>query len=843
MGKDTKAKQKRVFEIAKELNISHIEIVKFLEKEGIHCTIMTAVDEATYLKILEEFAREKDIVERVRKERARREAESKRKAEEEARTAARKEQEKIEKEVFQEAFLLIDRALTAVFEFSADVKSELIRQFQEEDKHKDVLPEVVIAESVSQESAEVSVDEDTTDKKPKKKKEKEKKKEKRKLRRVAISEIEAKLDQKGKRRPSAEEEAKRKGRRNKRLDRIDDRKVDETIRRTMAKLDEKTTRKKYKKQDAKTEYSEEVRKIRVSEFTTVETLAGLIGVDPADVIGQCIKLGLFVTINQRLDFDTIILILDEFGYEAEQVEHFGEELLKLEETEEDLAQAMPRAPVVAVMGHVDHGKTSLLDYIRSTNVVAGESGGITQHVAAYRVNLKDKKAITFIDTPGHEAFTAMRARGAQVTDIVVIVVAADDGVMPQTIESINHAKAADVPIIIAINKIDKPEADTEKVKRGLSEQGILVEDWGGQVQAKEISAKLGTGVEQLLEQILLEAEMLELKANSKTLARGTVIESELDKRHGPMATILVQKGTLQIGDPFVCGAAFGRVRAMFDERERKVKIAKPSDPVVVVGFDVVPSLADVFSVVDDEKTARKIASERQKISREQQHRKAKEVTLDSISAQIAQGQVKQLNVVLKGDVDGSIEAINESFRDLGNEEVNVSVKHKAAGQISENDVLLAKASDAVIIGFNVSANPKVRELAKKENVELRFYDIIYELLDDVKLALEGMLSPEKVEEALGEVEVRAIFKIPKIGLVAGSYVTHGKVTRNARARVRRDDEVIAEGELISLRRFKDDVKEVQEGYECGIAITGFDDFQEGDKIEIFELKSIKRKLE
>lgn len=839
MATDVSMKQKRIFQIAKELNISHIEIMKFLEKEQIPCkSIMTSVDEGTYLKILEEFAREKDIVERFRKEKARREAESKRKAEEEARKSAELERKKVKEEIYSHAIPMIDAAIEMSWEYSDQVGELLIRQLSEEVLDMEQLaPELPLEEKV-----EVSPEKAVP--KEEKKAAKKKKKGKRKLRRVAISEIESRLDQKSGKRRGREDERRRKGKR--RLDeKIDERRVEESIRRTMAKMDEKSTRRRYKKQDVDKGEEEEVetKTLRISEFATVETLASAMNVGPTDVIQKCIQLGMFVTINQRLEFDAITLIADEFGFEVEQIEQYGEDVLKMVDTAEDLQKATTRPPVVAIMGHVDHGKTSLLDYIRSTNVVAGESGGITQHIGAYKVALHDNKQITFLDTPGHEAFTAMRARGAQVTDIVVLIVAADDGVMPRTIEAINHAKAAGVPLVVAINKIDKPEADSDKVKRGLSERGIMVEDWGGSVQAAEISAKTGQGVAHLLELLLLESEMLELKANAETFPKGTVIEAKIDKRHGPMATVLLQKGTARVGSPFVCGPAAGRIRAMFDERGKKVKEAGPSDPIVIIGFDVVPNLADVFAGVADERKARKIATERQKIQREQQFRQTREYTLDSISQQIAEGKVKQLNVILKCDVDGSVEAISETLSELGNEEVAVSVKHKAAGQIIESDVLLAKASEAVIVGFNVTANPKVRELAKQENIELRFYDVIYELADDIKAALEGLLTPEKVEEHLGEIEVRELFKIPKIGFIAGSYVKEGKVTRNARARIKRDGEVLYDGEVSSLKRFKDDVREVQEGFECGIAIEGFTDFEQGDTIEVYTVKSVKRKLE
>jgi len=625
---------------------------------------------------------------------------------------------------------------------------------------------------------------------------------------------------------------------------VDAEKVEQAIKQTMAKMGQKTTKKKYKKKRKDTEEEDENRVIKISEFSTVEDLAKSLNVAPSEVIQHCISLGMFVTINQRLDFDTIQLIASEFDYEAERLKQYGEEVLKIEDNEEDLENAEKRSPIVAVMGHVDHGKTTLLDHIRKSNVVGGESGGITQHIGAYQVELDSGDKITFLDTPGHEAFTAMRARGAQVTDIVVLIVAADDGVMPRTIEAINHAKSAEVPIIVAINKIDKPEADPERVKRELSEHGILVESWGGSIQTAEISAKTGQGIDHLLELLLLEAEMMELKANPKTNAKGTVIEARVDKRHGAIATVLLQKGTLKVGAPFVCGAAFGKVRVMFNELGNTMDEVTPGQPVRIVGFDIVPKLADVFAGVDNEKEARKIASERQKIMREQQHRQQKQVfSLDSISARIAEGNVKNLNVVLKADVDGSLEALTEVLGKQGNDEVSVNIVHKAAGHISENDVLLAKTSGSVVIGFNVTANPKVKELAKQENVEIRRYRVIYELQDDVKSALEGMLTPEKVEEKTGTAEVRMVIRVPNVGNIAGSYVTNGEIFRNTMGRLIREGEVIHTGEVVTVKRFKDDVKSVKEGYECGINLEGYEKYQEGDIIEAFEIKSVKRKLE
>jgi len=840
MSIDPIGRQKRIFEIAKELNISHNDIMKYLEKEGIPCkSHMTPVDEACYMKILEEFAKEKDIVERIRKERARREAENKRKAEEEARRAAESERRKLEEEIFKSASILYDAAIKDVFKHSMNILRELIEAVWETEKVTDVLPE---PERIKKPAKKTEV---TSEKLPvSPTAEPLKKKEKKKLRRIKIDELEPRLEQKfSKRKPSEIEDEKSRRQKRSGTDWVtSDRLVDAQIRKTMAKMEEKATRKKYKKAETITDDIEVSNKVRISDFATVDTLASMLGVDAADVIQKCMELGSFVTVNQRLDFDTISVLCDEFGFEVEKLEHYGEEKLKIDDTEEDLENATQRPPVVVIMGHVDHGKTSLLDYIRRSNVVAGESGGITQHIGAYRVELPDKKAITFLDTPGHEAFTAMRARGAQVTDIVVLIVAADDSVMPQTIEAINHAKAANVPIVVAINKIDKPEADVERVKRDLSNKGVLVESWGGKIQTAEISAKTGQGIDHLLDLILLETEMLELKANYHTMAKGTVIESSIDKRRGPIATIIIKKGTLKIGDPFVCGSACGKVRTIIDERGQRLNKAEPSDPVVISGFDYLPKPAEIFAVVQDEREARKIASERQKIEHEQQKRQVKEWSLDAISAQIAEGKIKQLNVILKGDFDGSVEAIAQTVLELGNEEVAVGIKHKAAGNITESDILLAKTSQAVVIGFNVSADPKVNDLAKKEEVEIRHYSVIYELIEDIQAALEGLLTPEKIEEHLGEAEVREIFKIPRAGMIAGSYIVEGKVLRNAMARLKRDDEIIFEGPIESLKRFKDDVREVSEGYECGIALQGSPNYNIGDHIEFFEVKSVKRTL-
>jgi len=555
------------------------------------------------------------------------------------------------------------------------------------------------------------------------------------------------------------------------------------------------------------------------------------------------SLGVLATINQRLDWDLIQLISEEFGFTAEKMEDVGDELFSLDQTEEDIEKGVERPPVVTVMGHVDHGKTSLLDYIRKTNVVGGESGGITQHVGAYRVELKDGNAVTFLDTPGHEAFTAMRARGAQVTDIVVLVVAANDGVMPQTIEAIDHSKAANVPLIIAINKIDLPDVDLERVKRELSENNVLVEDWGGKIQAIPISAKTGEGVDDLLASMLVESEMLELKANIDTLARGTVVDSKLDKGHGPIATVLIQKGLLKVGDPFICNNVPGKVRAMMNERGQRIKEAGPSFPVQILGFDQVPQSADIFAVVDDEKEIKRIASERQRLKREIDQKKIAAQSLDAMSALIKEGAIKNLPIILKGDVDGSIDALSEQLEKIANDEVGVQVIHKAVGMVSESDVLLAAASNAVIIGFHVQVSSNAKLQARQEGVDIRSYNVIYNAVEEVTLALEGLLEPELVEESLGSATVQAAFKIPKIGFIAGSKVLEGTIVRNAKARILRDDEEIASGEINSLKHLKDDVKEIREGFECGIGVDNFSKFKEGDIIVCYQIKSIKRTLE
>ncbi len=583
------------------------------------------------------------------------------------------------------------------------------------------------------------------------------------------------------------------------------------------------------------------RTLRVTEFITVSELASLMDVSATEVISACFSLGVMVTMNQRLEADTLTLVADEFGYKIEfadaDLEAESEE--EVQDTEEDL---LPRAPIVTVMGHVDHGKTSLLDYIRKTNVIAGESGGITQHIGAYNVKLENGQRITFLDTPGHEAFTAMRARGAQVTDIVIIVVAADDDVMPQTKEAIAHAQAAGVPMIIAINKVDKPNANPDNIRQQLSGMNILVEEWGGNVQAQEISAKFGNNVDLLLEKVLLQAEMLELKANPNKHATGAIIEASLDKGRGYVSTVLVQAGTLRVGDYVVAGKNHGKIKAMLDERGRQLTEAGPSIPVTILGLDGAPTAGDKFKVYEDEREAKSIANKREQLQREQTIRTKKHLTLDELGRRIALGDFKELNIILKGDVDGSVEALSDQLQRLSTAEISVNIIHKGVGQITESDVLLAAASDAIIIGFNVRAGANAKELADREEIEIRTYSIIYAAIDDVKEAMEGMLSPEIREQVIGNVEIRETFKISKVGTIAGCMVLNGKVTRNSKIRLLRDGIVKFDGELESLKRFKDDVKEVTKGYECGLNIKGYNDIEVGDILEVYEEIEVKKKL-
>ena len=800
------ARQTRIFQIAKDLNISHSEILTFLKGKGIEvASLMSSVDKETQDMIQVEFHKEREDIERFRKEQVRREIHQTR----------IDEQQKAQKKL----------NLLSLDEQRALEKLEKQEQKKAEQKAKEkiVLEERKKAEQVEQ-------------KKQAEKENKQKKSAKSKLRKIDLTEIKAQIGTVT-RKPPVKKQVE-----------PATRSAKDAVKQTLARMDKKTRKKVYKKerkQEAEEIIAEEdVQKIRIPEYSSVDELAKIMEVDPSDIIQECISLGKLATINQRLDWDIIEMLAETFGYQAVAVEDVAEELFSLKESEEDLEKAIPRAPVVTIMGHVDHGKTSLLDYIRDANVVAGESGGITQHMGAYQVDLpKEGKRITFLDTPGHEAFTAMRARGAQVTDIVVLMVAANDGVMPQTIEAISHAKAAGVPLVVAINKMDLPDIDPERVKRELSENEVLLEDWGGKVQGVEISAKEGTGVDDLLQSILVEAEILELKANKDTLARGTVIDSKLDKGHGPMATVLIQKGTLKVGDPFICNNYAGRVRAIMDERGHRIQEALPSEAVQILGFDQVPQAADIFSVVDDARDLKRLAADRQRTKREIDQRKITATTLDSISAKMKEGSMKTLPLVIKGDADGSIEALSETLEKIKNEEVGIQIIHKSVGLVTESDVLLAAASGAVIIAFHVQVDSNAKLQAQQGGVDIRSYNVIYNAEEEVKMALEGLLEPEIKEEIVGRAVVMEMFKIPKQGFIAGSRVDEGIIHRGAKARLIRDDEVIHEGSITSLKRFKDDVKEIKDGMECGIGIDGAGKFKENDVIVTYEIQTIKRTLE
>ena len=800
------ARQTRIFQIAKDLNISHTEILTFLKSKDVEvASHMSPVDKEMLDMIQAEFHKEREDIDRFRKEQVRREIHQTR----------IDEQQKAQKKL---NLLSLDEQRTLEEQEQKKAKQKAKEKAVEEERKK--------AEQVEQKKQAEQ-----------KKQKKSVKSSQHKLRKIDLSEIKSQIGTITRKPPvktDKQEPATRSAK--------------DAVKQTLARMDKKTRKKVYKKerkQDEEEKIAEEdIQKIQIPKYSSVDELAKIMEVNPSDIIQECISLGKLATINQRLDWDVIEMLAETFGYQADALEDIAEELFSLDESEEDLDKAISRGPVVTVMGHVDHGKTSLLDHIRDANVVAGESGGITQHTGAYQVDLpKEGKRITFLDTPGHEAFTAMRARGAQITDIVVLVVAANDGVMPQTIEAISHAKAAGVPLVVAINKMDLPDVDPERVKRELSENEVLLEDWGGKVQGVEISAKEGTGIGDLLQSILVEAEVLELKANQDTLARGTVIDSKLDKGHGPMATVLIQKGTLKVGDPFICNNYAGRVRAIMDERGHRIQEAFPSEAVQVLGFDQVPQAADIFSVVDDARDLKRLAADRQRTKREIDQRKIKATTLDTISAKIKEGFVKTLPLVIKSDVDGSIEALSETLEKIKNEEVGIQIIHKSVGLVTESDVLLAAASGAVIIAFHVQVDSNAKLQAQQAGVDIRSYNVIYNVEEEVKMALEGLLEPEIKEEIVGRAVVMEMFKIPKQGFIAGSRVDEGIIHRGAKARLIRDDEVIHEGSITSLKRFKDDVKEIKEGMECGIGIDGAGKFKEDDIIVTYEIQFIKRTLE
>jgi translation initiation factor IF-2 len=868
-------KKKKIYQLAKELNVSHDTLLEYLRKKGLEVkSHMSAVDDEMDRIIQVHFKKERETAEKhQRKIRGLREAKKTADIEKEkpAKVAAPKREAVVRKAkevveaphpqpvqeavVPQETETLSAKEVEVVEEKKEPQAAPIVVEAQAETPSPPPAlpqPEVIRAKAPKMGltiKGKIDLDKgkkaaagaaapgvSETEEHPKKKKKRKRVVEKA---------------------PAVVEDAdelllKKKKKRKVRHLEVNQEQVDEAIKRTLHEMEEtgvaqraavKRKKRKERLEEEKRmleQMARDERKIRATEFVSVNELANLMGVSVSDVIKKCIELGLMVSINQRLDRDTITLVADEFGFEIKFLEEFEEELLEAAEDDPDELKARP--PVVTIMGHVDHGKTSLLDHVRRSNVVAGEAGGITQHIGAYEVTLESNKQITFLDTPGHEAFTAMRARGAQLTDIVVLVVAADDSVMPQTIEAISHAQAAGVPIVIAINKIDKADANPDRIKQQLSERNVLIEEWGGKYQCVSISARTGQNVDQLLEKILLEAELLDMKANPNRPAMGVVIEAQLDKGKGVIATALVQKGTLRIGDPIVAGTCSGHVRAMFDERRRRVEAAKPSTPVQVVGFDGIPQAGDSFFVADSDRQAREISLRRQQLKREQDFREVHLVSLDNISEQIQEGQVKELNVIVKGDVDGSVGALADSLMKIATSEVRVRVIHKAVGGISESDVLLATASRAIIIGFHVRPNLEARRLAERENVDIRLYNIIYDAINDVKKALEGLLAPEEKEEIVATVEIREVFKIPKVGAVAGSYVQDGKIGRNNRVRLTRDGIEVFDGRIAALKRFKDDVREVEQGFECGISLENFNDIKVGDVIEAYRVIELKRKL-
>ncbi len=863
------AKKYKLFKICKELNLGLDSIKGFLEKQGVKITgPNSAVPEELYFEIVERFASEKEKADRLR----------------ERKKESSTEETNIDTVEAQATGAVQSDYMKAIKKSIEDRTEELSRHVVKEEivvkKETPVVedkPEEKIAEVVSEKPVE-PVKEDLVEKeekkepakkeepkkqvfekidldafKPKKKKEKPKdegltEKEKKRLKALEMIRKDGKKNKTGKpdiRKIGTEGEGPSRRRKNKKPKRreVDLKEVQDNVKKTLANIDTKSKKtKRHKKvQNEEGELVEE-NIIEVTEFISANDLANLMDVPVSEIITKCLELGLVVSINQRLDIDTITLLAEEYEYKVElsNVSEFVED--EDEEEEDDPADLKPRAPIVTIMGHVDHGKTSLLDYLRQSHVVDGEAGGITQHVAAYEVNYEGKK-IAFLDTPGHEAFTAMRARGAQVTDIVILIISADDAVMPQTDEALDHAKAAGVKIVIAINKIDKPGANTERIRQQLAERDVLVEDWGGAFQCAEISAKTGQGIPDLLEKVLLEAEMLDLKANPDRLASGYVIESRLDKGKGAIATVLIQNGTLKIGDSFVCGQFHGKVRALLNEFDVRLKSVGPAEPALVVGFMGVPQAGDKFVVKKDEKQVKEIATKRQQLKREQDAKQHKHITLAQISEQILRGEVQDLNILVKADVDGSSEALADALIKLNTSEVQVNIVRKAVGPISESDVLLASASNAVIIGFHVRANGKAKELAEKEEVDINLYRVVYDAIDDVKMALEGMLKPKEEEVVLGQIEVRDTFKISKIGVIAGCFVLSGKVTRNNKIRIIREDVEVFTGSLASLKRFKDDVKEVAKGFECGLQVENFNDLKVGDIIEPFEITHTKRKLE
>ena len=795
----------RIFQIAKELNISHTDILSFLDSKGVDVkSHMSPVNDDVHNLIMAEFAKDKKLVERFRKEKIRKEIhdsrlKEKQESQKKLQLLSLKEQRKIEKSERIEN----EKAKQEVLDMPVD------RAEKRSERSKS-------AKAVKKKFAA-----------PKKQK----------LRKINLSNIQSEIGQGTQAKQSKPSKEKK--------DPIST-SVKTQVKATLAAIGSKKKKKSYKKSKTKEDSignaEDFSNSIKVPEYSSVDELSKILEVSSSDIIAFCLELGTLATINQRLDWDIIELIANHFDFSAEKIKDVSEDIFAFEDSDEDKKKAVPRSPVVTVMGHVDHGKTSLLDYIRNTKIAEGESGGITQHIGAYKVKIKDDKYVTFLDTPGHEAFTAMRARGAQVTDIVILIVAADDAVMPQTKEAISHAKAGKVPIIVAINKIDKPGADPDKVRRELSDNDVLVESWGGKVQSVEISALNGDGVNDLLDSLLVETEILDLKSNKDCLAIGTVIDSKLDRGLGPIGTVLIQKGTLKVGDPFICNDFSGKVRSIMNDDGKRLKKAEPSDAVQLQGFESVPKAGDLLAVIENEKDLKKISSERQKTRREIEQKRIS-FSLNEMSALIKEGSIKTLPIIIKGDVDGSIDALSENLVKLNNDEVEIKVIHKAVGMVTESDVLLAEASSAVIVGFGVQVSSNAKLQASQAGVDIRIYNVIYNVVDEIKLALEGLLEPEKVEKILGKAIVQQQFKIPNLGFIAGSKVTEGVIKRNLQARLFREQELIVDGKINSLKRFKDDIKEVKEGLECGIGIEGVKKYKEGDIIEAYEIEEIKRTLE
>ncbi len=866
-------KTKRVHQIAKELNVASGEILDYLREREYHIkgmNINTKVDEEMYNEIMIKFHPEKIIADKKYEYKLK-----KLKIEEKEEPVQKKilkisivykelkpKDKKIEvkfiDETFEELEIIEKQKVEKKIEEKKEEKVEVIEAAEKIEPVKGKEVEVVEKKKVVKEEKQIPAEEEIVieekiEQEPKsfqeviaERYERVERKIKKPFRRLSKEgkKITEKTKEKKERFVGDEHYDVTEIRRIRKVrkKKIDQKEIDASIKETFARMDAGKIRKKYKKTREQEEVGvEEKHVIKVSEFISVSELSELMKVEPSEVIKKCIEMGLLVTINQRLDYETISMVADEFGYEVELLPEYGLDILETEEEKEGELQERP--PIVTIMGHVDHGKTSLLDFIRKSNIVAGEIGSITQHIGAYEVLYLDKR-ITFLDTPGHEAFTAMRARGAQVTDIVILVIAGDENVMPQTVEAIDHAKSAQVPIIIAINKIDKPNADPERIKKQLADRGMLVESWGGKYPSVEISAKTGQGVDSLLEIIIIQAELLELKANYLKPARGVIIESELDKGRGPVATVLVNNGTLEVGGSFIAGQYWGKVRALLNERGKNVLMAPPSTPVQVLGFTGLPQAGDTFTVLESERETKEIGLKRQQLKREQEYRKIRHLTLDQISQQIKFGAIKELSLIIKADVDGSMEALSDSLLKLNSENQKVAIKivHKGVGEISESDVLLASASNSIVIGFYVRPSQKSREIARKENVDIRVYNIIYDAIEDIKKALEGMLEPEIKEEVMGTAVARETFRIPKVGTIAGLYIEEGKISRNDKIRIIRDGKEIYKGKIHSLKRFKDDAKEVSTGFECGIGVENYNDIKIGDIFEAYKIVEIKKSI-